>query len=118
MINSYSQEFKQASVGLLLNILYKVNSTDSEKYYKFFQKELNITPVEFAEIKELKEFKKAHQIIKMEDEVSIVIESLNHKQHQIMNFLMMLNRCIIIDGCTFESYQKFEEVRDSFLSAL
>jgi len=117
MLNSYSQEFKEASIGLLLNIIYKIDSKDSEKYYKFFQKELNITPLEFEEIKEVKEFAQAHQI-KIEDEIKIIRESLNHKQHQIMKFLMMLNRCIIIDGCDFESYQKFEEVRDSFLSRL
>ena len=117
MINSYSQEFKHASIGLLLNIIQKVNLKESKKYYKFFQKELNITPKEFEKIKELKEFTQAHNI-KIENEVNIIREELNYKQHQIMKFLMMLNRCIMIDGCDLESYRRFEKIRDNFLAKL
>ena len=113
----YSQKFKQASIGLLLNIIKSVSNKNSHKYYNFFQKELNITPEEFQDILELQEFTKAHNIV-LENEIEIVMKELGHKRHQIMKFLMMLNRCIIIDGCSVECYQRFEKVRDNFLKKI
>jgi len=107
-----SSDFSRASIGLLLNILENVNSTNMEKYYKFFQKELNISSEEFKEIQ------KEYKSIDIDKEVDTIIEILNSKRHKVMNFLMMLNRCIIIDGCTFESYNKFEKIRDKFLSKI
>ena len=117
MTNSYSQEFKRASIGLLLTIIQNVNPKNSNKYYKFFQKELDINPDEFEEILELQEFTQAHNII-LENEIDTIREALNYKRHQIMKFLMILNRCIIIDGCDVHSYQQFEKIRDSFLAKL
>jgi hypothetical protein len=117
MINSYSQEFKRASIGLLLTIIQNVNPKNSNKYYKFFQKELNIASDEFEEILELQAFTQAHNIV-LENEIDTVRKELEYKRHQIMKFLMILNRCIIIDGCDVQSYQKFEKIRDSFLAKL
>jgi len=117
MTNSYSQEFKRASIGLLLTIIQNVNPKSSSKYYKFFQKELNINSDEFEEILELQEFTQSHNIM-LEDEIEIIRKELEYKRHQIMTFLMMLNRCIIIDGCTIESYQQFEKIRNSFLKKI
>jgi len=117
MVNSYSQEFKRASIGLLLNIIQDINPKKSNKYYKFFQKELSINSDEFEEILELQEFTKAHNII-LENEICIIREELGNKRHKIMTFLMMFNRCIIIDGCDVDSYRRFEKVRDSFLQKL
>jgi len=117
MINSYSSKFKRASIGLLLTIIQDVNPKNSSKYYKFFQKELNINSEEFDEILEVQEFTQSHNIV-IEDEIEIIRKELDYKRHQIMKFLMMLNRCIIIDGCDVESYQKFENIRDSFLQKL
>jgi hypothetical protein len=113
----YSKAFKRASIGLLLNIIQKVNPKDNQKYYKFFEKELKIDPREFENIKEFKEFTQAHNI-KLDNEIDIIREELGYKRHRIMNFLMMLNRCIIIDGCDVESYRRFEQVRDNFLKKL
>jgi len=117
VVNNYSQEFKRTSVGLLLNIIQNVHSKKSDKYYKFFQKELNINENEFAEILEIQEFTQAHNIV-LENQIDIIREELDFKRHRIMKFLMMFNRCIIIDGCDVESYQEFEKVRDSFLKKL
>jgi len=117
MVNNFSPEFKRVSVGLLLNIIQNVNSKNSQKYYKFFQKELNIDVNEFEEILELQEFAQAHNIV-LENEIDIIRKELEYKRHQIMNFLMILNRCIIIDGCDVDSYQRFEKIRDAFLAKL
>jgi hypothetical protein len=117
MTNSYSQEFKRASIGLLLTIIQNVNPKNSNKYYKFLQKELHIDSDEFEEILELQEFTQSHNIV-VEDEIDTVRKELEYKRHQIMKFLMMLNRCIIIDGCDVKNYQKFEKIRDSFLAKL
>ncbi len=117
MTNSYTHEFKSASIGLLLSIIHHVNPKDSNKYYKFFQKELNINVNEFEEILELQEFTKSHNI-SINNEIDIIREELDNKSHLIMKFLMILNRCIIIDGCNIKSYQQFEKIRDSFLKKL
>jgi len=117
MVNNFSPEFKRVSIGLLLNIIQNVNSKKSYKYYKFFQRELHISMDEFEEILELQEFAQAHNII-LENEIEIIRKELGYKRHQIMHFLMMLNRCIIIDGCDVECYQRFEKVRDSFMRKL
>jgi hypothetical protein len=117
MINSYSQEFKRASIGLLLTIIQNVNPKKSNKYYKFLQKELNISSDDFEEILELQAFAKSHNIM-IENEIDIIREELEYKRYQIMKFLMMMNRCIIIDGCDVQSYQQFEKIRDSFLKKL
>lgn len=115
--DSYSQEFKRTSVGLLLNIIQNIHSKKSNKYYEFFKKELNIDSNEFNEILEIQEFTQAHNIV-LDNQIDIIREELEFKRHKIMNFLMMFNRCIIIDGCDAESYQEFEKVRDSFLKKL
>jgi len=107
-----SSDFSRASIGLLLNILENVNSKNMKKYYKFFQKELNISSQEFEQIQE------KYKSIDIDKEIDTIIEILDSNRHKIMNFLMMLNRCIIIDGCTFESYTKFEKIRDKFLSKI
>jgi len=117
MMNGYSQEFKRASIGLLVTIIQNINPEKSKKYYKFFQKELGIKPDEFEDILEFQEFTHAHNLV-IENEIESVRKELNYKRHQIMKFLMMLNRCIIIDGCNFENYQKFEKIRDSFLAKM
>ena len=117
MTNSYTHEFKRASIGLLLTIIQNVNPKNSNKYYKFLQKELHIDSDEFEEILELQEFTQAHNIV-VEDEIDTIRKELGYKCHQIMKFLMMLNRCIIIDGCDVKNYQKFEKIRDSFLEKL
>ena len=117
MVHQYSSAFKRVAVGLLLSIIQDVNTKKSQKYYKFFQKELNIAPEEFEELLELQSFAQAHNI-EVENEIDVIRQELDFKRHRIMNFLMMLNRCIIIDGCDMESYQRFEKVRDAFLRKL
>ncbi len=108
MSKKYSKEFKSASIGLLLNIIQKVDEEDSVKYYNFFQKKLHIDNDEFELAKEQEEMPQSEYI----DTIS---KELEHKNHEILEFLMILNRCIIIDGCDLKSYQRFEEIRDSFI---
>ena len=117
MTNSYTHEFKRASIGLLLSIIHNVNPKNSSKYYTFLQKELHINVDEFEEILELQEFTKSHNIT-VENEIDVIRKELEYKRHQIMKFLMILNRCIIIDGCNINSYQQFEKIRDSFLEKI
>jgi hypothetical protein len=109
MSSNYTKEFKSASISLLLSITNKVDSEDNIKYYKFFQKELNISN---------DELKILTSTLSESDAIDIIVNELSHKSHEIMKFLMMLNRCIIIDGCELKSYQKFEEIRDNFLEVI
>jgi hypothetical protein len=110
MSNNYTKEFKAASISLLLSIINQVNSSeDNIKYNKFFQKELNISSDEFNYL-----ISRAGEL----DSIDIIVNELSYKSHEIMNFLMILNRCIIIDGCDLKSYQKFEEIRDGFLEKI
>jgi len=111
MRNNYSKEFKYASISLLLDIIRKVDSKENIKYYKFFQKKLNINSDEFESFNNYKKLTKL-------DSIDIICKELDYKSHKIMQFLMMLNRCIIIDGCELKSYQRFEDIRDSFLEKI
>jgi len=117
MTNRYSDKFKRASIGLLLSIVDNINPKNINKYYKFFQKEFDINQEEFKDILELQEFTKAHNI-KLEDEIDIIRKELGYNKHKILSFLMMLNRCVITDGCNLESYQRFEKVRDNFIKKI
>jgi len=108
MSNSYSKEFKRSAVDLLLSIIQRANPQKSIKYYQFFQKNLGISDEEF----EL--FEQQNRLNQLENR-DIICRELGNNNHKIMQFLMMLNRCIIIDGCELKSYQRFEEVRDSFI---
>jgi len=113
MRNSYSQEFKNASISLLLNIIQNIDPKDSKKYYKFLEKELDIHIDEFKTTKISTESDSM-----LENQIDIIREELEYKRHQIMKFLMIINRCIIIDGCNFESYRRFEKIRDGFLAKI
>ena len=110
MAKQYSYKFKEAAIALFLDIIQKINRKNKNKYYKFFQNELRLSPKEFETIKinilKEKNIKKEIQVIK---------EELEFSQYNIMSFLMILNRCIILDGCELDSYQKFEEIRDGLL---
>jgi len=117
MGHQFTPAFKRVAIGLLLNIVHDGNPSKREKYYKFFQKELNISPEEFDEFLELQAFAQAHNI-ELENEIDTIRKELDFKRHRIMNFLMILNRCIIIDGCDVESYQRFETIRDAFLQKI
>jgi len=114
MLNSYSQEFKIAATSLLLNIVQKIDSKKKKQYYKIFQKKLNIEPEEFDSIKESINI----DTITINEKIDIIRKELGFKQFAIMSFLMMLNQCIILDGCDIESYGRFESIRDSFMEQL
>jgi hypothetical protein len=112
MKRDYTEEFKSALVGLLLSITNNVNPEENTKYYKFLQKELNIS------IEEFELLSSTPSSLSQSDSVDIIVNELSYKSHEIMKFLMLLNRCIIIDGCELKSYQKFEEIRDNFLEKI
>ncbi len=112
MSKKYTEEFKSALISLLLSITNKVKPEDNIKYYKFLHKELNIGSYEFEY------FSSTPSSLNQSDSIDIIVNGLSCKSHEIMKFLMILNRCIIIDGCELESYQRFEEIRDKFLEKI
>ena len=114
MSKSYSPEFKIAATSLLLNIVQKIDTKKRKQYYKIFQKKLNIRPEEFDSIKERVNI----NTIVLSEKIAIIQKELEFKQFEIMSFLMMLNQCIILDGCDMESYSRFEYIRDSFMEHL
>jgi len=114
MIYKYTKEFKVAATGLLLEIVQNKESDKKQKYYKLFQKELNMLSSEFENIFSLL----LNKEINVDERVQLIVKELDNHRHEIMHFLMMLNRCIILDGCDMESYKRFENIRDTFLAKL
>ena len=114
MIHNYTKEFKVATIELLLKIVQNKESDKQQQYYKLFQKELNILPNEFEDIFMMLSVDE----IDSDKGIVIVMKELKNSRHAIMHFLMMLNRCIILEGCDMESYKRFEQIRDVFLAKL
>ncbi len=114
MRENYSQEFKDASLNLLLNTIQNVNEKESKKYFKFLEKELKINK---NSLDSLNNFKEA-STKEIDSMVETIIKELKSSRYKVMEFLMMFNRCIIIDGCSVDSYRRFEKIRNSFLKRI
>lgn len=104
------KKFKVASATLVCNIV-NTDTNDADKYCSLFQENFNIDNNEFNEIKK----KLYEEGISMDDKVKYIREELGNNKFQIMQFLKILNKFAIIDGCNQQSYKEFELIRDEFL---
>ena len=66
---------------------------------------------EFLQIKEQIE----QEGLSLDEKIVYIKNELNNNMYQIMEFLKILNKFAIIDGCKQESYREFEKIRDKFL---
>ena len=104
------KKFKVASATLVCSIV-DLKSKNPDKYCELFQKNFNLPKDEFEQIKE--EINKDE--LSLDDKIDYIKEELNNNMYKIMQFLKLLNQFAILDGCSRESYQEFENIRDKFL---
>ena len=104
------KKFKVASATLIFSIVNSHNK-NTEKYASLFQENLNINQNEFNEIKN----KLDDEGLTVDSKVDYIKTELGNNMYQVMQFLKILNKFAIVDGCNQKSYREFELIRDKFL---
>jgi uncharacterized tellurite resistance protein B-like protein len=104
------KKFKVASATLVCNIV-NTDGKNSEKYCSLFQENFNVSQDEFNEIKD----KLKVDELSIDDKVQYIKAELGSNMFQVMQFLKILNKFAISDGCDQKSYREFEIIRDKFL---
>ena len=107
------KRFKVASASLVFCIV-DIENQDSKKYFKLFENNLNLSEREFNSIRnELSTDKLA-----LDEKITYIKDALNNNMFQVMQFLKILNKFAIADGCHHRNYKEFEKIRDSFLGEM
>ncbi len=104
------KKFKVASATLVCSIV-DTDNTNSKKYCSLFEKNFNLEQNEFNEIKN----KLEDEGLTIDDKIHYIKTELNNNMYQVMQFLKILNKFAILDGCNQKSYREFELIRDKFL---
>jgi uncharacterized protein YPO0396 len=108
------KEFKLASATLVCDVVHNVIDADKkqqQKYCKLFQDRLNLPMTELEQIKSHIDLDRAT----VDKKIEYIKRELHNSKFEIMEFLKILNRFIVLDGCSQESYTEFEIIRDKFL---
>ncbi|SFV51482.1 hypothetical protein MNB_SV-12-773 [hydrothermal vent metagenome] len=108
------KKFKLASATLVCDVVHNVIDTDEKKQQKYcglFQDRLNLPVEELEKIKDSIDISRET----VDEKIEYIKKSLNNSSYEIMEFLKILNRFIVLDGCNKESYREFEIIRDKFL---
>lgn len=108
------KSFKLASATLVCDVVHNVidaSEKEQEKYCSLFQTQLNV-PLE-----ELQNIKKSIEVDRdsVDEKIAYIKKELDNNKFEIMEFLKILNRFIVLDGCDTRSYREFETIRDKFL---
>jgi predicted transcriptional regulator len=106
------KKFKVASATLICSIV-NIEKKNSEKYCSLFQESFNLSKDEFNRIKE----NLLNDGLSIDDKVNYIKTELGNNMYQVMQFLKILNRFAILDGCSQNSYREFELIRDKFLKS-
>ncbi len=101
------KKFKVASATLVCGII----DIHTSKYSTLLQENLNLTQDELNEVMNNSQ-SHAEDI---DDKIHYIKEALGNNMFQVMQFLKILNKFAIIDGCDQKSYREFELIRDNFL---
>ena len=101
--------FKVASASIICNII-DVDDEHREKYCNLFQREFELDKEELQCIKE-----NIDKNVTLDENIKIIKEKLHHDKYEIMLFLKTLNKFIIIDGCSYRDYAKFETIKNKFM---
>jgi hypothetical protein len=108
------KEFKLASATLVCDVVHNVIDSDKKKQQKYctlFQDRLNLPVEELEKIKSSINIDRAT----VDKKIEYIKKELGNSKYEIMEFLKILNRFIVLDGCSRESYTEFEIIRDKFL---
>jgi uncharacterized tellurite resistance protein B-like protein len=103
-------EFKLASANIICNVV-NVNSEDREKYCKLFQEKFDLPKEELQDIKG-----NVNDSVSLDEHIKVIKEELKYNRYEMMEFLDILNKFIIIDNCAKEDYEIFEEIKNKFLN--
>ncbi|CAA6810068.1 MAG: Unknown protein [uncultured Sulfurovum sp.] len=104
------QRFKMTIIALISPII-EINEKNFSLYAKVFNTNLNIEENEFISLKKLL----AKDNRSTDEKIDYIKKELGNNVYQIMQFLKILNRIIIVNGCKQKSYFQFENIRDTFL---
>jgi len=108
------KEFKIASATLVCDVVHNVIDSDKkkqQKYCKLFQDRLNLPQDELEKIKTYINIDRGT----VNEKIEYIKKELDNSKYEIMEFLKILNRFIVLDGCNRDSYTAFEIIRDKFL---
>jgi hypothetical protein len=92
------KRFKVAAASLVCNII-EITEKNAKRYCSLFQNNLNLEESKLS----------------IDDKIAYIKKELNNNMYQVMQFLKILNKFAIMDGCKAESYREFEKIRDKFL---
>jgi len=104
------KRFKIASASLVCSIV-DLDLANPKEYCSLFQEKLNLPQEEFRQIRS----NINNDTLNMEEKISYIKSELGNNMYQIMEFLKILNKFAIANGCTQKSYREFELIRDKFL---
>jgi len=107
------RKFKLASATLICDVVHNVidsNKNQQQKYCKLFQDKLNLPMEDLNDIKSSIDTNRTS----INNKIEYIKKELNNNKYEIMEFLKIINRFVILDGCSKESYQEFEIIRDEF----
>ena len=104
------EKFKVTSAILICSIV-DVKNSNAEKFCSLFEKNFNLDKEEFNRIRgEIDNDK-----LTIDEKVHYIKEELGGNMFQMMQYLKILNKFAIADGCSKENYTEFEKIRDKFL---
>lgn len=106
------KKFKVASATLICSIV-SIEKKDSKKYCSLFQENFDLSEDEFNRIKDNLQ----NDNLSLDEKVNYIKTELGENMYQVMQFLKILNRFAILDGCSQNSYREFELIRDKFLQS-
>jgi len=103
-------KFKVTSATLICSIV-DIKNSNAEEVCSLFEKNFNLDKEEFERIREEIE----NNTLTIDEKVHYIREELNGNLFQMMQYLKILNKFAISDGCSKENYNEFEKIRDKFL---
>lgn len=104
------QRFKIASATLVYNII-GTDNKNSKKYSSLFQENFNLEQDELNRIKATLQ----EDNLNIDYKIHYIKTELDNNMYQVMQFLKILNKFAILDGCNQKNYREFELIRDKFL---
>ena len=105
------EKFKVTSATLICSIV-DIKNSNADKICSLFEKNFNLERQEFERIKQEIESKS----LTIDEKVHYIREELDGNLFQMMQYLKILNKFAIADGCSKENYREFEKIRDQFLT--
>jgi uncharacterized tellurite resistance protein B-like protein len=108
------KEFKLASATLVCDVVHNVigaNKSQKKKYCSLFKERFNLQEEELEDISKQINTDRAT----VDEKIQYIKRELGNNKFEIMEFLKIINRFVILNNCSQESYREFEIIRDKFI---